>query len=426
MMSKPSRDHAQEPLSALGSAGADFYSILSHAIDAARSDDVQLRRFIYEVARAKLQRQGWTRQPPVGILEMRQYLHALEAAIKRIESDATEVDERHTIQAIESSEEKTEIDPVLIQHDPIEGLASFKRVSPMIKGAEARSKVVPFEIHHVPIGGRNPKLPTPLSVASRSLVQEPTRQWPVARIVFRVTAAAIMVGLIYSIVIGRADLGDLRNELQTRLAIDSSTSNSRATLVKSNMPSADSDQRIDAAPPSLPLPSVYGVYALSNGQLAELNTLAVNVPDQRIFMSAPITSPSRTILPDGRVVFIAFRRDFVTSAPEKIAIRIVARVMRALTFDPARKAKFTNVDGQWAIRGNAYDFRVAPQKNNPEMIAIQPEKDDFAFPAGRYALVLKGQAYDFSIDGPITEPAQCIERMEALNGPVYSPCPSPQ
>jgi hypothetical protein len=427
MKSEPSRDHTQEPLPALGSAGEDFYSMLSHAIDAARSDDVQLRRFIYEVARAKLQRQGWTRQPPVGILEMRQYLHALEVAIKRIESDASERTERRTIQAIEGSEAKTENDPIVIQHNnPIEGLGPLQRVPPTIEGAEAKTKVVPFAIHQVSIEGRNPRPPTSLSSASRSLVRESTRQWSAVRIALRLTAAAIMVGLLFSILTGRADLSNLRSELQSRLSIDEPTSNGRVTSIKGKMPSSDSDQGIDPAPPAPPLPTVYGVYALSNGQLTELNTLPVIVPDQRIFMSAPITSPSRTILPDGRVVFIAFRRDFVTSAPEKIAIRIVARVMQSLTFDPARKAKFTKVDGQWALRGNAYDFRVAPLKNNPEMIAIQPEKEEFAFPAGRYALVLKGQAYDFSIDGPITEPAQCIERTEALNGPVYSECPNPQ
>jgi hypothetical protein len=92
----------------------------------------------------------------------------------------------------------------------------------------------------------------------------------------------------------------------------------------------------------------------------------------------------------------------------------------------SQKAKFASVDGQWAIRSNAYDFRVAPLKSNPEMIVIKPEKDDFALPAGRYALILKGQAYDFSIDGQITEPAQCVERADTLNGPVYSECRNPR
>jgi hypothetical protein len=42
--------------------------------------------------------------------------------------------------------------------------------------------------------------------------------------------------------------------------------------------------------------------------------------------------------------------------------------------------------------------------------------------AGRYAVVLGGLAYDFTVDGPITASAQCLESFEALNGPVFSEC----
>jgi hypothetical protein len=54
-----------------------------------------------------------------------------------------------------------------------------------------------------------------------------------------------------------------------------------------------------------PLPSVYGVYAISGGQLYELEALAGRVPDQRVFMSIPIKTPSRTVLADGQIVFIS-------------------------------------------------------------------------------------------------------------------------
>jgi hypothetical protein len=45
------------------------------------------------------------------------------------------------------------------------------------------------------------------------------------------------------------------------------------------------------------------------------------------------------------------------------------------------------------------------------------------FPAGRYGLVLKGQAYDFTVAGTITESVQCLERIRAAN--VYSDCKNP-
>ena len=61
--------------------------------------------------------------------------------------------------------------------------------------------------------------------------------------------------------------------------------------------------------PRLTLPKVYGVYAISGGQLVQLETLAITVPDRRVFMSTPIKKASGTLLSDGRVTFIAFRRD---------------------------------------------------------------------------------------------------------------------
>jgi hypothetical protein len=115
-------------------------------------------------------------------------------------------------------------------------------------------------------------------------------------------------------------------------------------------------------PPRLVLPSVYGVYALNRGQLIELEALTVRAPDQRIFMSAPIKGASRT------------------------------------------------------------DASVT---ENPEMLMFRPEDPEFAFPSGRYALVLKGHAFDFTIAGPITEPAHCLERTEAANGAFYSECRKP-
>ena len=49
-------------------------------------------------------------------------------------------------------------------------------------------------------------------------------------------------------------------------------------------------------------------------------------------------------------------------------------------------------------------------------------RSDSVLPAGRYVLILKRQAYDFAIAGPVTDPNQCLERIEAANGVFYSPC----
>jgi hypothetical protein len=179
-----------------------------------------------------------------------------------------------------------------------------------------------------------------------------------------------------------------------------------------------------ALPQSLPfpLPTVYGVYAISNGQLRELEALPGRVPDQRVFMSTPIRTLSRTVLPDGQIIFIVYRRDVASSAPERVTVRVIAKIMRAMTFNMAGQASVGGVEDSWTIRNVSYELRVAPASESPEMLMIRPEDVDFVFPAGRYGLVIKGQAYDFTVAGPITEAAQCLESVKASNGTFYSEC----
>jgi hypothetical protein len=175
-----------------------------------------------------------------------------------------------------------------------------------------------------------------------------------------------------------------------------------------------------------PLPTDYGVYALNNDKLSELYLLPEQVPDKRIAMSTPISQPSRTTLPDGKPKFVVFRRDLAGSAPDRIEVRVVAQVVRALTFDGKGKASFVPVSDAWNIRNLSYEFRVRPLPANPEMLMVQAEKSDFTLPAGRYVLALKNQGYDFTVAGKVTDPSQCLERTDAANGAFYSDCQKPQ
>ena len=68
---------------------------------------------------------------------------------------------------------------------------------------------------------------------------------------------------------------------------------------------------------------------------------------------------------------------------------------------------------------------VTPVADNPAMVVIRPQKAEFVLPPGRYALVVKKEAYDFTVDGPIRDPAHCLERTDALGAAVYSECPHP-
>src|SRR5262245_66425096 len=83
-------------------------------------------------------------------------------------------------------------------------------------------------------------------------------------------------------------------------------------------------------PLGFPLPTVYGIYAVSGGQLFELEPLVGRVPDQKVFMSTPVKMASRTVLPDGRAVFIIYRADAGDRAPERGAVVMTADSIAAV------------------------------------------------------------------------------------------------
>jgi hypothetical protein len=170
-----------------------------------------------------------------------------------------------------------------------------------------------------------------------------------------------------------------------------------------------------------PLPSDYGVYALANAELTELQLLSEQVPDKRVAISTPINQPSRTTLPEGKAKFLVFRRDLAGSALDRIEVRVVARVARALIFDSKGKPSSAPVDA-WNIRNLSYEFKVRPVTAHPEMLLVQPKDPDFTLPAGRYILALKNQGYDFTIAGKVIDPSQCLERTDAANGSFYTDC----
>jgi hypothetical protein len=170
-----------------------------------------------------------------------------------------------------------------------------------------------------------------------------------------------------------------------------------------------------------PLPKTYGVYAGSNGQLVELDQFPIKIPDPRVLLSAEVTKPSTTTVAGDNVAFLVFRRDLVNSAPQTVSVRVVASVKRAMKFVDG-KPVVRPIEGSWRIRAKSYDFKVSPLEFNREMILIQPDPG-FVFPAGRYALVLNGFGYDFTVVGPVTAPEQCLEQVEIVNGSVLSECP---
>jgi flagellar hook-basal body complex protein FliE len=177
-----------------------------------------------------------------------------------------------------------------------------------------------------------------------------------------------------------------------------------------------------AAPTPSPLiPTNFGVYGITDNKLFELNQLPGRAQDMRVALSPTIALPHETVLPNGRIKFIVYRREAATSIPDRVDVRIIARVMRETTYDVKGNPVTAPADG-WYIRNIVFSYRVSPVKDNAEMFEIQPEDPVQDLSPGRYALVLKGQMYDFIVGGTVTDPRHCLERLTAANGVFVSEC----
>ena len=350
----------------------EFALILARMISTVKEDPTQLRRTVYEFARAKLKSDiSWADEQ-----ESARVLAALETAIQGVEKFSSHSDQNERLQLAAQSGQ--------IAHGSSSAGLSPK---PMV------------EINQV----ADPADDTPMS---RGFGLKPAA--PVAGLQRR------LVSTLVSITFGALLAGTASGvALYNRAGISTS-------------PQAASAPEKTASPPSdrlpFPVPTVYGVYALDNGTLTELDALSEQVPDRRVAMSTPVSRPSHNILRDGRVKFVVFRRDLVALAPDRVDVRVVAQVVRALRFDAKGKVSFASVNDAWNIRNIFYEFRVRPIPGNPEMLLVQPEKADFGLPSGRYVLVLRNQGYDFTVAGELSDPAQCLERTEAANGTFYSDC----
>lgn len=366
---------------AVRSESTDYYLVLSRLIETTKDDPAQLRALVYELARVKLRRETWVTDPPMSRTEAKEHLWALEDAIDRME-ELNSQDGPHAIPYHGASEE-TRISP-----EP------FVQIIEPPRNASRTDEI----LHAVS------------DLASR-LPKSRETWWPT-----RIHALLFVgVGLLV-IAVGFGLAEQFSSKQQAPLP------KTDRVVVAAEIPPEPKPAAVPRAP-AMPLPTTYGVYALSQGALYQLEALPTRIPDERVLIGPVFSKPSPVTLPDGKVSFVIFRRDLVNAAPERISVRVVARIGRELKFQAGQAV--TNSETSWTIRGKSFEFRVAPIGEDQQMILVKPENEDFALPAGRYALALKGGAYDFTIDGKITDPAQCLERVEAVNGTVYTACANP-
>jgi hypothetical protein len=418
----------------IGRAPFDYQAALMGMIETASSDPGQLRSLVYEFARKTLKREVWRNQS-LTPEEVGDCLSALETAIERVESDLSG---GHSGGAV-----LPRLPTNLVQSRGEPGIGDHE--APPLRMLEHRSRArAPSAVGTGSEGaaeetwerGRFLAAPEPTSserdrwspAPERALsarakappqveIVYPERNNPQERLRRRVWLWFIVWPFIQlagpiALTVGAYLV------LTGRLGHQAPPPSPAAKQPEAAATYAEPPTRTASG---LPLPSSYGVYAVSNGALSPLATLPIKAPDPRVMLSAEISKPSTTMLPDGKIAFVVFRRDLLNNAPQKASVRVVARVSRAMTFSNG-KAMSVDVQGTWRIRSNSYEFSVAPLPEDREMISLRPVAPDFVFPAGRYALVLDGSAYDFTVEGVIKDPIQCLESVAAVTGAVYAEC----
>ena len=360
--------------------GVEFALVLSRIIDSVEKDPEQLRATIYELARHKLQEQFGSNS----FADTRRLSKSLEIAI----------------QGVEAFHRKKEGTAAAL-------LAPGQGTSPML-GHAPRHDVAPV-VQQFP-----PEIDVQVSAPTTSLTwkrhpgsKAAWRFATVCAIALAVALAAVMFNLL-----GRKESVAVVNQPESILP-------KAVTPASQSAPSATSPPQLAEASPALP--SSFGIYAVSEGKLYQLDLLPGRAPDARVAISSLITTNSRTTLPDGHLTFIVYRRDSATNAADRAEVRVVARITRELSFKDGKRVA-SEIDDNWVIRNISIPYRTAPKKDIPDMYEIRSENPETPLAPGRYALVLKGYAYDFSVAGQVADPRQCLERLVATNGQFYSEC----
>ena len=381
MASEIIRPHDQDTVGA-SSPEVDFALVLSRMIDSVNTDPEHLRATVYELARHKLQEQLKSESSA----ESRRLSTSLEIAIQGVE--AFRLKNGDTAAALPAPEPAQQRLLLKAPHDTQSQPIIDARVSEPAFGRLTRGT----------------------SDASRII-------WRFAGVL------AVVVTVILAVRLMGITVETLRTDVGRYVSVSAPTAPKGASVA---IPVARRETTLAVAPePSPTVPTSYGIYAVNQEKLHELEPLPGRAPDMRVAISPAITARSRTTLPNGHVKFVVYRRDSATNAADRAEIRIIAKIEREMGFDPAGKPVVSKVDDNWVIRNISIPYRTAPKKDNPDMYEVQSENTEAALPPGRYALVLKGQAYDFTVAGTITDPKQCLERLAATNGQFYSECKKP-
>jgi hypothetical protein len=364
----------------------DFALVLSRMIDAIQADPEQLRSTVYALARHKLDEQALGENSE----ERDRLSKALEVAIQGVETHFTGM-----------------------------ALPALGPPTAQLPRLEAPTREATMVAGH--LAARDSE---PASKRWKPVDLDPARRLPSGRRRFG-TAARYLVVLAVAAIVAVAvqqrlnPLALLRSKSAPGINLASSTPTPAQVV-------ADRSAPIPPEPPPDPLiPTSYGAYAISDGKLYTLQLLPGRAPNPRVAISAPIPTPSKTQLPAAPTKFIVFRRDSATNALDHAEVRIIAKIVSAMSFDANGKPVISKGEDSWAIRNISLPYQTAPVRGHPDMYEILTGEGEKPLTPGRYGLILKDEVYDFTIAGQITDSRNCLESVAAVNGSFYSECRKP-
>jgi len=353
-----------------------FALVISRMLETVKDDPEFRRQLVYDLARYKLQEQ-FTYADAKNIDQMKR---ALEVAIEEVEKFSRE-------------------------EAPLERLPSQQLTSS--KATETGGLLV---------SGDATVLRSRIEISRSKL---PAISGPLLPVIKRTAAILLAVGAVILIVSQRDNIAALRRQISSQAPEIAQVSPKPETTITVAKPEMIT---LAPPPPTRVLPTDYGIYALIDDKsLAELNATGVMAPDMRIAISPEFKKPDRPHLPNGRVKFIVFRRDAANVIPERVEVRVVAKIAREFSTDAAGK-NLGGGEDVGVIRNFSYPFRVSPIPGKPEMYELHTGDSGLELAPGHYVLSLGSQAYYFQVDGEITDPRQCLERVVAGSGTFYAPC----
>ncbi len=359
----------------------EFALMLSRVIDSVSKNPDYLRATIYELARHKLKEEFHSESAA----DVRQLSKSLEIAIQGVEAfNKKKVGVEAALLGLDVTQENSLIATYASRQD----VTPVQQESPVIEA-------------HVFGSGAAP--------AWKRVPRFRAVRW---------FAAALAMGLAVICTVVSLEL--LRNKGYFVVNQPAPMAPKVATAAAPESPPMAAEPKT-AEPPPL-VPTSFGIFAISDGKLHELDVLPGRAPDPRIAISSLITTPSRATLPDGHLTFIVYRRDSATNAADRAEVRLIARIEKEASFDKDGKQVVTPIDDNWVMRNISIPYRTAPKKDYPDMYEIRSEDPNVPVGPGRYALVIKGFAYDFTVAGQATDPRLCLERLVASNGRFYSEC----